>query len=557
MRRRGGDALGVEAILLVVVVLVALFCLWPLVALLARTLEGGPMAAWERATDVLADAAPLIVNSTFSGALASLLACAIALAVALWQVFGRPWTRRILQGVTLLSMASPPFVASLAYIQLFGRRGLITHGLLGLDSSPYGWPGVVVMQGLFFCGLDIILITSVLRRIDPALLKAARDLGARSPRVFVDIIVPLLRPTLAACFLLTFMRSVSDYGTPVVIGGAFETVATQIYVQLVGFSDLAGVAVLNVVLLMVSGLVWWTRRRLDEKTESLVAGTYGAAGAASGAVPWRPRGGLRVVLATVAGAFSAFIVVLYATIVRTAFIRGAGVKGDFTLDNFAHLLEYDLAPLGRSVLFAALAALAACLIGCAVAYFCHRRAIPGSRLLSLGVSVPYMIPGTCLGLGFILAFNRGPLALTGTAAILVAVLAVKELAIATDAFSTTLDQLPRTLDKASRDLGAGELATFARVLWPNLRSAVGVCLVNGISAGMMSYGALLFLVAPTTKTGVVQLFDALSGGRYGQAAALAVVLMAVTLAATALSNRLASRAPGRRVIQAASMAERG
>ncbi len=539
-RRHRLQAVGADGALALTVALVAVFCAWPIVAMLARSLDGGPAAAAARFAKVLGDSSPLIANSLFCGMLAAALSCAVALAVAVVGAFGPRRLGTAARGAALLSMVSPPFLASLAYIQLFGRRGLVTHGLLGLSCDPYGWLGIVVMQGLFFCAVNVMLLQASISRIDRRLMAAAADLGASGTRVFLDVVMPLVRPTLAACFLLTFVRSVSDYGTPVVIGGAFETVASRIYVQLTGYGDLAGAAVLNICLLACAVAASGARRHLDAKAERLVAGTMGEGDAGT----WRLTGPAAAVLSCVACAFAAFVAVLYLAIVRCAFVRGMGWGAPFTLENFRHLVDFDLAPLGRGMAYGALAALVGCALGAAVAYFCHRRHVAGSPLLSFAAAMPYMLPGTCLGLGYILSFNSGPLKLTGTGAVIVAVLAARQLTVSVDAFSNALGQVPRDLDRAAADLGAGELTCFSSVLWPNLREAVAVSLLNGFSSAMMAYGAVVFLVAPSTKTGIVQLFDALSGGRYGYAAAIAVVLIAITLAVDLVSWRLAGR--GRR-----------
>lgn len=535
--RRRLQPLAANLVLGITVALVAVFSVWPLAAMIARSFDGGVAEGLARWARVLGASGDLVWNSLFSGALAAALSCAIALAVSLCTAFGGRRLAGALRAATLCSMVSPPFVASLAYIQLFGRRGLVTHGILGLSTDPYGWVGVVVMQGLFFCAVNVMLLSASLSRIDNRLMAAAADLGAGRGRALVDVVLPLVRPTLIACFLLTFVRSISDYGTPVVVGGAFETVATRIYVQLTGYSDLASAAVLDAVLLLCAVAVFWARRRLDARADRLAEGTMG-----DGQGPAYRLGGVPgVACRIVAVAFAAFVLILYATIVRSAFVKGMGWQAPFTMENFEHLATFDLMPLLRGTAYAALAAVIGCVVGASVAYFCHRRRVTGSPVLAFAAAMPYMLPGTCLGLGYILTFNNPPLRLTGTGAVIVAVLVAKQLTVSTDAFTTALAQVPRDLDRAAADLGAGELSRFFDVLWPNLREACAVSLLNGFSSAMMAYGAVVFLVAPGTKTGIVQLFDALSGGRYGNAAAIAVVLIAMTLAVDAVSWRIAGR----------------
>ncbi|QOY60220.1 ABC transporter permease [Thermophilibacter immobilis] len=515
------------ALLGTVVVCCAVFIVWPIVCIVAQGLvpSEGLAGVW----GVLSSSAGLLANSAFVGVLSAVLSTVVGLAVALVITFGsRPWSS-VTSGLVAVSMISPPFVASLAYIELFGRRGLITHGLLGLSISPYGWWGVVLMQSLFFAAINVMLITSVLGRVDRSAVQAALDLGAPMGHVFLDVIMPLLRPALSVCLLLTFVRSISDYGTPVVIGGSFETIATEIYVRVVGYVDLRAAAVLNGLLFVVSGVVFVFFRRFDARdgaagSKTLDAGVRPRAGEAGFAL----KGPLGVCAHLVCALFSGFLVVLYLTIVHSAFTKGMGWSAPFTLDQLTHLVKFDLGALWHSGVYALAAAAISTALGALVAYYAHRRRALFSLLLDFVATVPYTLPGICLGLGYILAFNAAPLELVGTDVIIVAVLAAKQLTISSRAFSSALAQVPVELDLAARDLGASDPQVLGDVLLPNLLPAVGVSLVNGFSSAMVSYSAVLFLITPGHKTAVFQLFDALSGGKYGDAAMISLALIVVT-----------------------------
>ena len=548
---------ALDAVLLGMVVAGALlFIVYPLACLVSQSLGTGEGAGVSLYARTLARCAPLIWNSFFVGVLTACLSTLAALLVSACVVFGPRPVRIALLGTLLVSMVSPPFVSSLAYIALFGRRGLITHGVLGLSISPYGWVGVVAMQSLFFCAINVLLLVSVMGRVDRRVLEASCDLGQSSTATFLRVMVPLLRPSLAVCMLLTFVRSVADYGTPIVIGGSFETVSTQIYLQVVGYSDLAGAAVLNVLLLAMSVVVFVAYLAMMRRSERLVAGsaTDGRAGfggglflsgRVAGSASERPALKLTGVLGVASYAAGALFLVLmalvYLTTVRLAFTKGLGWNASFTLANLTHLVDYDLTSLGRSVLYALLSAVIGTAIGALVAYYVQRRRIPLGGVLEYVVTMPYMLPGTCLGLGYILAFNSEPLRLMGTAAIIVLSMVFKQLAITTRAFQTTMGQVSRDLDRAGRDLGSTRLGVLARVLLPNVRGAFLVSFVNNFSTSMVTYSAVLFLVSPGNKIAVFQLFDALSSGRYGQAAMVACVLLAVTLAVNILAG-LAMRA---------------
>lgn len=527
----------IDRVLLAALVLFCVvFIAWPIGSFVWQAVAPGSSSA--PIADVLAQNARVLSNSAFVGLLTSLLSCALALAVALVLTFGPVRWARVVEALVTVSMISPPFVASLAYIELFGRRGLVTHGLLGLSVSPYGWWGVVLMQSLFFAAINVILIRSVLERVDRSAVQAALDLGAPMGRVFLDVIVPLLRPALAVCLLLTFVRSISDYATPVVIGGKFETIATQIYVRVVGYSDLGGAAALNLVLFCVASIAFAAYRRLSE-AGGMTSGSLGTSlRPAPGEAGFRLRGVLGALCHVTCAAFVVFLAVLYATIVHAAFTKGMGWSAPFTLDNLEHLVEYNMETIGRSVAYSLLSALLSTGLGLLAAYYAHRRRLAGRAVLDFLTTLPYAIPGLCLGLGYILAFNRPPLELVGTAAIIVCVLASKEIAISTRAFTAALAQVSPELDMAARDLGAPAPSVLAGVLLPNLREAIGVSLVNGFSSSMVAYAAVLFLTAPGHKTAIFELFDALSGGKYGDAAMISLALIAITTTVNAVFHLL-------------------
>lgn len=535
IRRRCGSALDF-ALLFVLAAFCAVFVVWPIGSFVWQALPFSGSAP--NMLEVLAQNSGAILNSVFVAVLVSLLSCAIALAVALVVTFGRRGWASLVTGLVTLSLASPPFVASLAYIELFGRRGLVTHGLLGLSVSPYGWQGIVFMEALFFTGINVILLDSVLERVDKSAVSAALDLGAPMRRVFADIILPLLRPGVAVCLLLTFVRSIADYATPVIIGGKFETISTQIYVRVVGYSDLGAAAVLNLVLFAASFVAFIAYRRLGSTLDVASKSLGASVRPADDEAGFRLRGALGVFAHVVTAAFSSAIVAVYATIVHAAFTKGMGWSAPLTLDNLTHLMEYNVDAIGRSILYALLSAGASTLIGLLAAYFVHRRRVAGSFLLDFLTSLPYTIPGICLGLGYILAFNRPPLELVGTSTIIVAVLTAKEIAISTRAFTAALAQVPPELDMAAKDLGAPNTSVLWGVLAPNLRSAFGVSLINGFTGSMMAYAAVLFLIVPGHKTAIFELFDALSGGKYGEAAMISLALVAITSLVCAAFGRL-------------------
>ena len=121
-------------------------------------------------------------------------------------------------------------------------------------------------------------------------------------------------------------------------------------------------------------------------------------------------------------------------------------------------------------------------------YYMERRHVPGRSAFDCLVTLPYMLPGTCFGIGYILAFNHEPLKLTGTAFIVIANMLFKQLPTSTKICSATLTQIPISQEKAVRDLGGSQWSVLKDVYLPGLRPAFLSCFVYNFSSSMTTAG---------------------------------------------------------------------
>ena len=182
----------------------------------------------------------LIKNSITTGIYSTLLSTFFALAIAIYYYMSGRRQKKAIILILALTIISPPFVSSLSYIKLFGRRGLITYGLLNLKISPYGQLGVVLMQTLGFTSMNSLLLIGYLKQMDRTLIESARSLGARSKDIILDILLPMMKPSITVVMLLSFIRSLSDFSTPRIIGGAFNVLATEAYLSVIAKGILGG-----------------------------------------------------------------------------------------------------------------------------------------------------------------------------------------------------------------------------------------------------------------------------------------------------------------------------
>ena len=539
-KRASKDALfricgkGVDKLLLVGLLgSVCLFVLYPILCILMRSLRGGEglsLAAYET---VWSQYRVNLWNSVFVGTLTAVFCTILSTATALFLSTRKGWTKLLCMGLLLVTMVSPPFVSSLAYIQLYGRRGWITYRLLGLSWDPYNCWGVIWMQSISFVPLNALFLTGMLSKLDPGSLQAARDLGAGPGAILRDVVLPLLRPGIWVSLLLSFVRSLADFGTPVIIGGRFSTIASEIYLQLVGYSNLEKASAMNMFLLLPSIAAFFLYRHLMRQADLLTGNGRGTQ--AQLPLQLRRCGPAGLLAAGVSLLFFVMMILQYGCIFLSGFLKLSKGSYSFTTKYLEELLKYDTSTLLRSVEYALVVSLAGTLFAMLFSYYMERRKVPGRSLFDCLVTLPYMLPGTCFGIGYILAFNHEPLKLTGTAVIVMANMLFKQLPTTTKICSAALTQVPVSLERAARDLGGGQFAVLRDVILPSLRPAFFSCFAYNFSSSMTTAGAILFLINPGKKLAVFKLFDAVYVGEYATASLISTILILIVLAMEGLA----------------------
>lgn len=509
---------------------VLLFVLYPLLCIAAKSVasEGGvSLAQYE---NLFGENAALLGHSAFTGVLAAFFSTALGMFIALRIATLKGKLKWVLMGILLMTMVSPPFISSLVYIQLFGKRGWITYRLLGLMISPYNKWGIIVMQSVHFASLNALFTLGILEKIDHRLLAAARDLGAFPARAMRDVVLPMIKPAAGICFILSFIRSVSDFGTPAVIGGRYNTLASEIYMELIGYADLEKASAMNMLLLIPAVLCFFLYRLLMRRSDRLTAAD-GLKNTQEG-LPL-PLTGVLGVLANLASAvFFAMMAMQYLCIFITGFLKSRKGAYYFSLDNFNSLLSYNMESLERSVQYSLIAASAGTLFAMLFAYYLERRRVRLRGFYDFISTMPYLLPGTCFGIGYILAFNSGPLTMTGTAAIIIINMVFKQLPMVTRLTAASLAQMNDRIEDAARDLGAGRFHVTKDIVLPNLRRTFVTGFIYNFSSSMTTAGAVMFLISAKSKLAVYTLFDSINSGEYGVASLISSMIILLTIGVT-------------------------
>src|SRR5438105_7176244 len=505
--------------------LLALFVAWPLLLVLVRgathwaELAGG---AW------LAVLARSLAVAAVSTAVAVALGSGLAYAVTRADVPGK----RLVAIACRLPAVLPPFFAALALLLLFGDGGLVVR-VLGRRAAIAGFAGIVVAQTVAFLPDAFLVMVQTLRRTDDALEEAALNLGAGALATARDITLALARPGLVWAALSVFVLCLSDFGNPFLIGGDFGVLTTEIYARAARAHDLGGAAALSVPLI-VACLV----------AHALAAGWLGAPPRPSrwtihfGAgrrLSSRARG-----LVVVAAAGSALaLLCLYGGIVLASIVRLSGPRPGLSLMHYRELgTAAGTSPIVASLALALLAAGVGSVLATAIGRLATRPRAVGATLIERCARLPAALPGTVLGVGYLLAFAG---AAAGTIWILVASIVFGKLSRAVSAAVEFEQSLPPALEEVARSLGAGPVRTFARVTLPCLIPAGVATFVELFIDGVATVSALVLLVPAGFAPLSVASLDRARQGDLGLACALGTVLGGLSLCAVGLYRRAVDR----------------
>lgn len=502
-----------KLILLVLLGSVLLFILWPIACIALRSLRGADGGvSFAMFGTVLRQYGESLRNSVFVGVFTAVLS-------------------------TILSLSAALVCATV--------RGWITYRLLHLSLNPYNRWGVILMQSISFVPLNAMFLSSILEKLDEGSLRSARDLGASGGAILRDIVLPLIRPATLVCLLLSFVRSLADFGTPIIIGGRFSTLAADIYLQVVGYSDLEKSSAMNMFLLVPSIVFFFVYRALMRRSDRLTEGSRASQGGLGltlphcGAMGWG-----MIALSTV---FFVMIVLQYGCVFLSSFLKSTKGVCSFTLQYWDQLWRIGSSTMLRSVEYALIVSIAGTVFAMLFAYYLDRRRILGRSLFDCLATLPYMLPGTCFGIGYILAFNHAPLKLTGTALIVLANMLFKQLPTSTKICTASLALLPEVQERSARDLGAGRLTVLRDVVFPALRPAFLSCFVYNFTSSMTTAGSIIFLIDAKRQLAVFKLFDAVYQGDYALASLIASVITVIVLLVEGLAFLITRKGENRRV----------
>ena len=499
-------------------------------------------------------------NTLFLAVITAVGTTVMGTLIALYAERGARRMARPLNMLALLPIITPPFVVGLGLILLFGRAGLVNQALeWAFDITPtrwfYGLFGIWLAQMFAFTPIAFMIMRGVVAGISPSIEEAAQTLRASRWQTFRTVTLPLLKPGLANAFLVGFVESIADFGNPIVVGGQFAVLSTDIFFAIVGAQyDQGRAASLALILTGFALAAFFVQQSVLGRTSYTTVTGKGDAG-----LPPPLPDSVRRLCLGIAGPWLMFTIVVYVFAFVGGFVQTWG--RDYT-PTLAHLrTAFDLQwgthglvlagtawnSLFTTVKLAAIAAPLCAGLGLLISWLLARTQFVGQRAFEFSALLSFAIPGTVLGVSYILAFNVPPFELTGTGLIIVLCFIFRSLPVGVRAGAASFKQIDRSLDEASTMLRAGTVTTLRRVVLPLLKPALVAALVYSFVRSMTTVSAVIFLVTAENELATTYIIGRVGNGDYGVALAYCTVLIVLMSLATALIQLLVGeRKLGRR-----------
>ncbi len=483
-----------------------------------------------------------LVNSFKVTIVSTLLAAVLGLVMAYVLRSVRIRGSKYLNILIVMSYLSPPFIGAYAWIQLLGRNGFITKILNDLFhvklNGIYGFAGIVLVFSLQSFPLVYMYISGALKNLDNSLNEAAESLGCSAMQRVVQVIVPLVMPTMLASSLLVFMRVFSDFGTPMLIGEGYKTFPVLMYSQFMGevSTDDHFAAALCVIIIGITLLLFFFQRYLGNRyTYSMTALKPMEAEHCTG-------------LKNILSHLFVYLVVLIAilpqlTVIFTSFLATGGgsvYTGGFSLDNYRNTLfsKNNNGAIFNTYLFGLCAIAIVVLLGILISYLTVRKKSILTNILDTVTMFPYIIPGSVLGISFLYAFNTKPFLLSGTALIIVISLSIRRMPYTIRSSTAIIGQISPSVEEAAISLGCSETKSFAKITVPMMMSGV-------LSGAIMSWITLIselsssiILYTSKTQTLTVAIYAEVIRSNFGNAAAYSTILTLTSILSLLLFFKL-------------------
>ena len=529
-------------ITLFVILLYVLFLLYPMGYLIRQSVFDGETGQFTMANFAKFFSKSYYFDTLFNSFKISIAATLLSLVIgtplaylfAVYKIRGKSF----LSILIVVASMSAPFIGAYSWILLLGRSGVITTFFKNLGIALpdiYGFGGIVLVMTLQLFPLVFLYARGALKNIDNSLIEAAGNLGCSGVKCFLKVVIPLIMPTLLAAGLLVFMRSFADFGTPMLIGEGYRTFPVVLYnefINEVGGND-GFAAAIAVIAIVITTVVFLVQKYIsNRKSFSLNALHPMEEREAKGATRWLVHLFSYLVIGVA--------VLPQCYIIYTSF---KNTEGKIFVDGYS-MQSYATAfgKLGKSIqntiIIPVLALVVIILLAILIAYLVVRRRNALTNVTDILSMIPYIVPGTVLGIALLIGFNKPPLLISGTMLIMVVALVIRRLPYTIRSSVAILQQIPMSIEEAAISLGATKMKAFFRITVPMMRAGIVSGAILSWVTMISELSTAIILYTGRTKTLTIAIYTEVIRGNYGTAAALSTILTIRTVVSLLLFNKL-------------------
>lgn len=520
--------------------LAVLFLLYPLLRVLGTSLAAGGdgQSGWVTlVTDARYRAA--VLNTLLLGAVVTCTSTLIGVPLAFFAArFSFPG-KALIALLPMTTLIVPEVIAVQTWLMVLGNNGFLTRFLADWGwrlPSFYGWFGLVTVMTFIYYTYVYIGTLAAIRGFDSQLEEASQSLGVTPRRSLLNVMVPVVVPAILASALLVFTLVVGNFAVAMVLGQSVPLLSVltyQSFVSEVGTNPVMQSTLASVSIGIVACVLFLQRRIVARGRYEIVQGR--------GAAPRRISG--RAVLPI---AFGAAVVVVVSilplvTVVVGAFTRARGPVmrwGDWTTANLERVVLNAPDPIWNTLMFAGAATALSLIVSTLLGFLIVKKRNALTPALDYLASLPLALSGTVLGIGLLLSFRDGFLPLAGGAGIIVLAYLIRRLPFGIRNASSTLYNIPNSIEDASVSLGVPPLRTFFKVVFPLMVPSVAAAGVLVWTTTVAELSASVVVYSAGQETLPIQIFRLIDSNLMAQASAYGLVLVAIIIVPILIATRV-------------------
>ena len=445
--------------------------------------------------------------------------------------------KTLLATLAVLSLLSPPFIGAYSWIIMMGNNGFLRQFFLSIGiplPTIFGPTGIILVYSLQYYPFVFLLTSGALTAVDRSIEEAAENLGASALTRFFRVTLPLVLPSVSAGGLMAFMMSLANFGTPMIIGRNFHvlpTMAYNLFTSEVGENP--GLAsTVSILLILVSTLAIFFQRFASSRrkysstmlNKQSIKQLHGLANFGAHLVSY-----LIVFISTLPLA----VVVIY-SFRKT---KGPVFHPGFGIQSYQKIFHDVPKAISNSLVFSVTAVIFIVIVGTLLGFVMSRKKNLPAKVLDPLLMIPYIIPGTVLGIGFIVAFNGKPIYLAGTATIIILAYFIRRLPYSIRSSASILKQIDPALEEAGINLGSPPGRTFRKVTLPLMIPGILSGAIMSWVTAVNELSSSIVLYVGRTMTMPVRIYLSVLDGLFGTASALATILLFSTGIALFIVNK--------------------